>query len=86
MPNGLEQDISMGGNLQSLRKQVGLTQEQVSVKLELMGVSMTPEIFAKIEQGRYSIKLSVLLALKQIYQVDTFDVFFEGLSLPHPYE
>lgn len=81
MANGLKQDISIGKNLQFLRKKAGFTQEQVSVKLELMGLSMTPEIFAKIEQGRYSIKISVLLALKQIYNVRSFDAFFEGLSL-----
>ena len=79
MSNGLKQDISIGGNLQKLRKQASLTQEHVSTKLELMGLYMTPEIYAKIEQGRYSIKISVLLALKEIYCIESYDVFFEGL-------
>ena len=79
MSSGLKQDISIGANLQKLRKQTGLTQEQVSAKLQLRGLYMTPEIFAKMEQGRYSIKISVLLALKQIYKTDSFDAFFEGL-------
>ena len=79
MSTGLKQDISIGGNLQRLRKQVGLTQEQVSAKLELIGLYMTPEIYAKIEQGRYSIKVSVLMALKKIYSAESYDVFFEGL-------
>ena len=79
MSNGLKQDISIGGNLKRLRKQAGLTQEQVSAKLELMGLYMTPEIYAKIEQGRYSIKVSVLMALKKIYSAESYDVFFEGL-------
>ena len=79
MSNGLKQDISIGDNLQRLRKQAGLTQAQASAKLELLGLSMTPEIYAKIEQGRYSIKISVLLALKEIYRTDSFDAFFEGL-------
>lgn len=79
MSNGLKQDISIGGNLQRLRKQAGLTQEQVSAKLELMGLYMTPEIYAKIEQGRYSIRVSVLMALKKIYSAESYDVFFEGL-------
>lgn len=79
MSNGLKQDVSIGGNLQRLRKQAGLTQAQASAKLELLGLSMTPEIYAKIEQGRYSIKISVLLALKEIYRADSFDAFFEGL-------
>lgn len=79
MSNGLKQDISIGGNLQKLRRQAGLTQQQVSARLELLGLYMTPEIFAKMEQGRYSVKISVLLALKEIYRADSFDVFFEGL-------
>ncbi len=81
MSSGLKQDISIGKNLQHLRKQAGLTQEQVSAKLEVMGLPMTSEIYAKIEQGRYSIKISVLLALKDIYHINSFDVFFDGLSL-----
>lgn len=79
MSNGLKQDISIGGNLQKLRRQAGLTQQQVSARLELLGLYMTPEIYAKMEQGRYSVKISVLLALKEIYRADSFDVFFEGL-------
>lgn len=79
MSNGLKQDISIGGNLQKLRRQAGLTQQQVSARLELLGLYMTPEIFAKMEQGRYSVKISVLLVLKEIYRADSFDVFFEGL-------
>lgn len=81
MSSALKQDISIGKNLQRLRKQAGLTQAAVSIQLELMGFSMTPEIMAKIEQGRYSVKISVLLALKRIYHVDSFDAFFEGLEL-----
>ncbi len=81
MTSGLKQDISIGKNLQLLRKEAGFTQEQASAQLELMGLPMTPEIMAKIEQGRYSVKISVLLALKQIYRVDSFDIFFKGLSL-----
>lgn len=82
MSNGLKQDISIGKNLQRLRKQAGFTQEQAAAKLELMGYPMSPEIYAKIEQGRYSIKISVLLALKQLYRVESFDAFFEHLPLP----
>lgn len=81
MANGLKQDISLGPNLKALRKKVGLTQRDVSAQLELLGLTMSEDIMAKIEQGRYSIRVSVLLALKQIYKVDSFDVFFEDLHL-----
>lgn len=81
MANGLKQDISLGPKLKALRKKAGLTQRDVSAQLELLGITMSEDIMAKIEQGRYSIRVSVLLALKQIYKVDSFDVFFEDLHL-----
>ena len=81
MSNGLKQDISIGANLKALRKKNGLLQKEVSAQLEIMGVPMTEDILAKIEQGRYSVRISVLLALKKIYKVETFDEFFVDLCL-----
>lgn len=81
MANGLKQDISIGQNLKSLRKLAKLSQREASAQLEVMGIPMTEDILAKMEQGRYSVRISVLLALKQIYRVNSFDVFFDGLHL-----
>ncbi|WP_313560268.1 helix-turn-helix domain-containing protein [Ruminiclostridium cellobioparum] len=81
MSNGLKQDISIGHNLKCLRRKANLSQREASAQLEILGVPMTEDILAKIEQGRYSVRISVLLALKQIYGVTTFDTFFEGLQL-----
>ena len=81
MSSGLKQDISIGQNLKSLRKRAKLIQREASAQLEILGVPMTEDILAKIEQGRYSVRISVLLALKQIYGIDSFDVFFDGLHL-----
>lgn len=79
MSNGLKQDISIGPNLKALRKKAGLSQREASAQLELLELPMTEDILAKMEQGKYSVRISVLLALKQIYGVSTFDAFFEGL-------
>ena len=79
MSNGLKQDISIGQNLKALRKKAKLSQREASAQLEVLGVPMSEDILAKIEQGRYSVRISVLLALKQIYKVSSFDVFFDGL-------
>lgn len=49
--------------------------------MEVMGIPMTEDILAKIEQGRYSVRIRVLLAMKEIYGVSSFDQFFEGLYL-----
>lgn len=82
MSNGLKQDISIGSNLKALRRGLNLTQRDVSAQLEILGIPMSEDILAKIEQGKYSVRISVLLALKQIYKVNSFDTFFEGLELP----
>lgn len=79
MSSNLKQDISIGKNLKRLRKAAKLTQEQASAQLEVMGLSITSDILAKMEQGRYSIRISVLLAMKQIYRVKSFDEFFADL-------
>ena len=80
MSERIKQDLSIGANLQRLRKQSGLSQEQVAAKLQLMGISVSREMLSQMELGRYNIRVTVLLALKQIYSA-TFDDFFEGLSL-----
>ncbi|WP_243285633.1 helix-turn-helix transcriptional regulator, partial [Flavonifractor plautii] len=61
-----------------LRKQAGLSQEQVAVKLQVMGLPVSREIISQMELGRYSIRVSVLIALKQIYGV-SYEEFFQGL-------
>jgi len=81
MSSGLKQDISIGSNLKALRKKNGLLQREVSAQLETMGIPMTEDILAKIEQGRYSVRISALLALKKIYKVNSFDEFFVDLHL-----
>lgn len=80
MVNTLRQDCSIGANLKKLRKQAGLTQKQVSAQLEVLELPVTEEILAKMEQGKYGIKIGVLVALKRIYGVKSFDAFFEGLE------
>ena len=75
----IKQDISIGKNLKELRKNARLSQEEVAAKLELMGLSTSREIISQMELGHYSIRVSVLLALKQIYNAATFDDFFKGL-------
>ena len=78
MSDKIKQDISIGANLQMYRKRAGLSQEQVAARIQLMGLSVSREIISQMELGRYSIRVSVLLALKQIYNV-TIEDFFSGL-------
>ena len=79
MSKKLKQDISIGANLRRLRKQSGLSQEKVATQLQLVGIDISREIISQMELGNYSIRVSVLRALKDIYQVDSLDEFFRGL-------
>lgn len=79
MSSNLKQDISIGKNLQKYRKLAHLTQEEASAQLEIRGLPISADILAKMEQGKYSIRISALAALKEIYRVDSYDAFFEGI-------
>lgn len=82
MSTQIKQDISIGKNLQNLRKRAGMSQEQVAAKLQLRGISISREVISQMELGKYSIRLSILLALTEIYKA-TLDEFFEGFQYYH---
>lgn len=77
MSHKLKQDISIGENLRILRKKSGLSQEQVSAQLQLRGLSVSREMLSQMELGKYSIRISVLLALKEIYHAEIGDFFVD---------
>lgn len=71
-------DMDIGGNIQAIRYQNKLTQDQVVSKLNLMGISMSKSTYAKLETNRMNIKVSELVALSRIFQVD-INAFFSSL-------
>ncbi|MCL2672376.1 MAG: helix-turn-helix domain-containing protein [Clostridiales bacterium] len=79
MSEKLKQDISIGQNLKALRVKSKLTQERVAAKLQTMGLPVSREIVSQMEAGKYSLRVSVLLALKELYRA-SFDDFFQGLT------
>ena len=79
MSKKIKQDISIGNNLHNLRIRAGLSQEQVSAQLQLRGLNVSREIISQMELGKYSIRVSVLLALKEIYQAE-FNELFDNLA------
>ena len=79
MSTKIKQDISIGYNLSRLRKSAELSQEEVAATLELQGHSISREIISQMELGKYSIRVSVLKALKIIYNVESYDEFFKDL-------
>lgn len=80
MSTKLKQDISIGDNLRILRRKAGYSQEQVAAKLQVLNLPISREIISQMELGRYSIRISVLLALKELYNA-SYEDFFKDLSL-----
>lgn len=75
----LKQDIiGIGHNLQRLRNDLGLSQSQFTRLLQLNGVSISLDIYKKMEQNHYNIRIYDLLVMKQLFNV-SFDEFFKDL-------
>jgi len=79
MAKKLKQDISIGENLKKYRKASGLTQNEVASRLQVQGLDIPQKLISEMELGTYSIRVSVLLALADLYSVTVQD-FFAGLE------
>lgn len=75
MDQKVKQDFCIGANLRLLRKQAGLTQEQVAAQLQVAGIDMSRDFYAHIEVGDYNVRVSELSALRKIYQCSYDDIF-----------
>ena len=71
--------MDIGHNISRLRKAAKLTQDLTIAKLQIMGLEISKSTYAKLETNRMNIKVSELVALKQIFHVD-FNAFFDGLE------
>lgn len=77
----LIQNASLHENLKRLRHAAGLTQKELAFKMNLLGSRIDRNTYTKIELGTRNIKVTDLVALQKIYQVD-FSEFFKGIE-PH---
>jgi transcriptional regulator with XRE-family HTH domain len=75
----IKQDISIGNNIRNLRKKSHLTQEQVVARLQLQGLEISRSSYSQIECGTYNIRVSELIALTEIFDVD-YNTLFENLK------
>jgi len=75
MANRLKQDISIGANLKKHRAKMGLSQEKVVARLQVQGLDISREILSRVELGKYNVRVSVLLALAEIYKTPIQDFF-----------
>lgn len=71
-------DLDIGRNIQRLRRETKMTQDQVVARLQLMGIEISISTYAKLETNRMNIKVSELVALCQIFNADISE-FFNGL-------
>lgn len=83
MPQKIKSDVTLGQNIRSIRKSKKLTQEQVTTKLQLLGIDITRSIYSQIECGTYNIKVTELAALHLIFDVD-YNAFFENIEIVKP--
>lgn len=79
MAQKIRQDLSLGSNIRKLRKLSHLTQEQVVARLQLQGLDISRSSYSQIECGTYNIRVSELIALAELFQVD-YNAFFENLQ------
>lgn len=68
-----------GQNLQRIRIEHGMTQEQTITHLQLLGSPLSRSTYALIEIGKGNIYVSDLVGLQKIFHVD-YSAFFEGIS------
>ena len=73
----LRPDLNIGGNIQKIRYDRKLTQDQVIAKM--MGIQISKSTYAKLETNRMNIKVSELVAMKKIFDCE-FGDFFAGLE------
>lgn len=79
MEQKLRRDRNMGANLKRLREDNHFSQEKLCVQLQLLSCDVMRSTYAKYESCELNIPISVIVALKKIYNC-SYDDFFEGLE------
>lgn len=75
-----DSNICIGRNLKKYRELRGLKQVDVVRKLQLLGFSLQPQNYSRIEKEQEHIPASVLVALCQILDVSLDELFFSNDS------
>ena len=68
-------ETRIGNNIRILREKAGLTQEQLSAKLQVNGCDITRSALAKIEVGQRHLYPDEIILLKQLLGVEYNDIF-----------
>lgn len=79
MNSAIEKRI--GNNIRRLRKNAGITQEQLAARMQINGCDITRSMIAKIEVGQRHIYPDEIMLIKKILNVEYNDIFSSN-SLP----
>lgn len=72
--------LGIGQNIKKLRLEAGYSRTEFVREIQLLGIKMTYDIYKKIEINKYNIRISELIAIKQILNVN-YDDLFVNLSI-----
>lgn len=70
-----EVERAVGNNVRLLREKKGLTQEQLSARLQVSGCDITRSAVAKIEVGQRHLYPDEVILIKRILKVSFDDIF-----------
>ena len=74
----IEVEKKIGENIKNFRENLGLTQEQLSAKLQVNGCDITRSALAKIEVGQRHLYPDEIILFKKILNVSYDDIFELG--------
>ena len=77
MNQKLRQDLPLGSVIRKMRLNAGMKQNEVVEQMELYGCATTRSTYSQIEICDYNLRVSELIALKQIFRVSYEDFFLE---------
>ena len=66
----------IGSNIRRLQEERGMKSTEVIAKLQLMDINVTSGIYSKVLNGRNNPTVDMLIALKEIFNVN-YDEFFK---------
>lgn len=70
-----EIELKVGINIRLLREKRGITQEQLSARLQVNGCDITRSAVAKIEVGQRHLYPDEIILIKQILNVSYDEIF-----------
>ena len=71
----IEVEKKIGANIRILREKTGLTQEQLSARLQVNGCDITRSALAKIEVGQRHLYPDEIILIKEALKVQYEDIF-----------